>query len=225
MMSDRFDELIRTSAAEMPDPGEYRRMNRVPLRAPVKRFSRIPRPRHSFVMAATCLALMVLFSGQIAELGSDDLEMQRISGTDWRGQEQTLHRDEFTGMVFNSEGSEEEVKDLQHAFLAQDGPPVRLIGMAYGGKEDWDVYQLSIIEGIEREIPMDTPPELPTEVLPRMFEFYPTYYRDIRMRAEHLPHDRLRNMTVYGVEFEVKSWKKTYPGYGEVTFSIGLPVD
>ena len=222
-MSSRFDELLASSAPEMPDPGEYRRLNRASMREPVHLSGRGKRS-HTLVKVAACLAFMVMAGGQLNPLGGDDLEMIQSTGLDWKGEKQTLYGDEFTGMVFNSEGSDERVKDLQHFFLSQDSDPVKLDCMAYGGKQAWTVYGMGMVEGELSRLPLKNPSWLPNEDLPRPFEFYPTYYRDIRTRSDLLPPVNQYLLTVYGVEFLVKEWKHTYPGYGEVTYSVGFPV-
>lgn len=223
-MNDKFEKLIRDSAPEIPDPDEYRRLNRVHLRERLHEMEK-PKRRHSLVVATACLALMVLFSGQISNLGSDSFDLISEPDTTLLGNETTVHTNSFSGYSFTATGSDQKISDIQQAFAAQDGKLTSISCLAYGGKQKWKVNREAIIEGEIRELTADNPEWLPRDDLDQEIDFFLNYYRDLLDRSKTLRPDQVSTMTVFGVEFTVHTWKHTYPSFGEVTYSRGNPTE
>ena len=221
-MSDQFEKLIRDSAPEIPDPGEYRRLNRVALRERLHEMEK-PKRSHSLVVATACLALMVLFSGQLSNLGSDgwDLIQGEYPGVDG----EPVKRFADPNNSFSLVGAENlrEAQDIQQAFVARDAEPVRVTCLAYAGLAYWNVYGLAEIDGQIQESSMDLTGILPKENLPRMAEFYENHFSELMKLSKTQAPDSTARLVIFGVEFELESWTATFPEFGEVTFSRGVP--
>lgn len=223
-MSDRFDDLLKASAAETPDPGEYRRLNRAALRDHISHPRTGPIHRHRLIVVTACIGIMILFSGQTSQLGSDDFEMEITEGRNALGEKTTIFKDTFTGSTWVGNLSEEKIQELDQAYKSHQGEPSRLTGLTYQGKECWTFYRTIVNkQGVREEVPADPPPGYDCDEMQDNIRFYRTYFNDLRDRAEYLPPTNQYRVALYEVEFLVKEWTKSYPHYGEVTYSRGTP--
>lgn len=225
-MTDRFDEIIQGSRPEMPDPAEYRRLNRVPLRKPVRRFPVLPKPGPSFVVATTCFALLVLFSGQISQLGSDDFETNPTQELDALGNEATIHTDEVRGSTLVFHGSDEDAKELLQQKAAGEGILSYVSCIGYGGQTRWMFVYMHEINGVMHRTNTRYNPEgYPNVDLPNEEYFQRTYRRDLNNLYRNTPPLEEYFLEIEGTRILMKTWKKWYPGFGEVTYSRGTPLD
>lgn len=218
-MTDRFDEIIHGSRPDMPDPADYRRLNRVPLRKPVKRFSGLPKPGHSFVIVAACLAVVVLLSGQTSELVSHDWELVSETGTTGVGTETVWHTDPITGRTFNNTGTEEEIRGWQQAYAAQDGKLTEVTFLGYGEYVCWLFHAEFNVNGITEPSILDDPPGFPCGEMPGLRTLLENYGKDMNLRKNIEPPHETFVIHAYGHEILMESWNHQYPGFGEVTFA------
>lgn len=224
-MMDRFTDLIRNSRPVLPGDSTFRRLNRLVLREPTIPASQGRNRRRTFVMVTACLALLVLFSGQVNQLGSDDFEYIAGTAKDSRGLDVRVYEDTFDGSSLMSNMSVEEVTEYQQAYAANDGTPSKLVGYEYGGRAQWIVYRKFMIDGVLQERPAENPPWLPQDT-PRDFgEFMKTHNQEMKTRMARIPPTELFTLEIFGVAFRVQAWKHTFPKYGEVIYSRGYPLE
>lgn len=223
-MSDRFEELIKASSAEMPDPGEYRRLNRSALRSRLRRMES-PKRRHTLVLVMSCLAITVLFSGQLNKLGSDDFDLEIFEGTNALGGASGIYRDEFTGSTLVFRGTEEDARELLLQKAAQEGSLHSVSGLSYGGKTDWAFAYTHDINGKE-EISngIYNPPGYPRVELPNGIHFLQTYYEDLIEWTKSSPAIKEYEEEIEGTMVLMQVWKKAYPDFGLVTYTRGTPL-
>jgi hypothetical protein len=177
-------------------------------------------------MVTACLALMVLFSGQISQLGSDDFDMDLTATETYRGQTKNIFKDTFSGSTWVSSRSEEEIRELDQAYVAREGEMTRISNLSVLGTNCWSLYRIITKEdGSTEEIPAQMPPELGCEAFPNSTKFYETYFRDLKMRADYLTPDEVSILKVFDVQFELMTWRHTYPEFGEVSYSRGFPLE
>ena len=89
-MEKEFDRLTESSRPDVPDPSEFRRLNRAGLRDPIERTNRTADRKRILVAVTACLALMVLLSGRLNKLGTYDASSER-RGTDLGDGSATVH--------------------------------------------------------------------------------------------------------------------------------------
>jgi hypothetical protein len=70
---------------------------------------------------------------------------------------------------------------------------------------------------------MDVRGLLAQDPLPDFGRFMRLYRRDLELRQALLPPDDISNLTLFDVEFRLRTWRHEYPGFGPVTFTLGHP--
>lgn len=223
-MKTDFDRLLESSGRDMPDPGPYRRMNRAALLQRIERSRQKARRRRFLAVVTACMAILVLIGGRTNQLVSDDWQLDQGIGEAVGGDATNLYTDPSGTFSIVGDLSAEEAQDLQQVFMARDAIPYKVTCLAYGGGEDWSVFGMAEIGGVMQETLMDTRGILPGDDLPNLEEFYLRHFEEIINLAKTPPTGNTYRMTVFGVVFEVQSWSQTYPGYGEVTYSVGSPI-
>jgi len=197
-MKNNLDKWIMDARDDVPDSGEYRRLNRVMLK---ERMTTMDtgrgRRHHRVLLGSFSLLFLMMFSGQLNQLGSDSFDTVR---EDWTSPD-----------------------ELNRAMAAGEGELLWVQGTSYGGKTNWLKMVKFVVNGKIDPRGMDLDDR--TDIEPDNYlDFLVKYARDIVKKTESTPHQRETVMTFDGVVCKVKIWVFNYPEYGEVTRYIGTPI-
>ena len=128
-MKANLDQLIKDARDDVPDSGEFRRLNRALL----KERMAIAGPRHGHhrvLLVSLCLVFLMIFSGQLSQLGSDDFEMAPEKKLNISKEMIRLMKNEFRGSAFVvPEGfSPDDLDKMNRSILAGEGELVWVQG-------------------------------------------------------------------------------------------------
>ncbi len=230
-MTKNFDKLITDAAPLVPDCGTNRRVTRALLKERMRQDARRRQVRDRRGMSlAVSLVFMFVIGGQVTELGSDGFDtisrvMELTNGekfikitAPFRG----------TGLAVPEEFSPEKTYEIQQAIAADDIKPVRLEGINVFGKTMWLMEYASVIQG-EISLHTSVPKNLigfNSEITPKTFEFVASHitpFKDL-IKQGKVPRKKFQAIRSNGLIFEVYSWTRSFPGFGEVTYYAGKPV-
>ena len=223
-MKANLDQLIKDARDDVPDSGEYRRLNRVMLKERMANAG--PHRRHHRVLLVSLsLVFLMMFSGQLNQLGSDDFEMVREDWINPRGKTIPVMKNEFRGNTFTvPEGfSPEDLDEMSRSIMADEGELVWVQGTSYGGKTTWLKYVNRTINGKTQGMGgslEDRPHVEPDNYL----EFLVEHAREIVEMTKSTPPRRETIMTFDGVACNVKIWVFQFPEYGEVIRYMATPI-
>jgi len=223
-MKANLDQLIKDARDDVPNSGEYRRLNRVMLKERMATAG--PRRRHHRVLLVTLsLVFLMMYSGQLNQLGSDDFEMAREDWVNLRGKTIPVMRNEFRGNSFSvpKDFTPEDLDEMNRSILAGEGELVWVQGTSYGGKTNWLKYVNRVINGKIQGTGgslEDRPHVEPDNYL----EFLVEHAREIVEMTDSTPPQRETVMTFDGVVCNVKIWVFHFPEYGEVIRYMGTPI-
>ncbi len=224
-MKANLDQMIKDARDDVPDSGEYRRLNRVMLKERMAATAS-PRHRHHRVLLVTLsLVFLMMFSGQLNQLGSDDFEMVREDWVNIEGKTIPVMRNEFRGNTFSvPQGfTPEDLDEMNRSIMADEGELVWVQGTSYGGKTTWLKYVNRVINGKTQGMggPLDDDHyDEPDNYL----EFLVEHAREIVKMTGSTPPQRETVMTFDGVVCNVKIWVFHFPEYGEVIRYMGTPI-
>jgi len=226
-LKSNLDKWIKDAKDDVPDSGEYRRLNRAML--PESSITTTPRRRriHRVLLGSLSLVFLMMFSGQVTQLGSDSFDTTTSTITlPLSSNTVTLHENVFRGGTVYLPGlsSEADVDEYHRSVAAGEGEMVRASGTSYGGKTYWTKLIRRNINGKESEVG-DTV-QNPKSETPRGFdEFLVAYGKNFNARIKlEPPHGRMQKV-IDGVLVDFKFWAFEYPGYGKVTRYFGTPVE
>jgi hypothetical protein len=216
--------MIKDAKDDVPDSGEYRRLNRVMLKERMATVS--PHRRHHRVLLVSLsLIFLMMFSGQLNQLGSDDFEMVRDDWVSPLGKTIPVMKNEFRGSTFTvPEGfSPDDVDELNRSILAGGGDFLSVQGTSYGGKTTWLKVVNRVINGKILKINDDLN-DRPDVEPDNYVEFLVKYNREIVEKTRSTPPQSETVMTFDGVVCNVKIWVFNFPEYGEVIRYMGTPI-
>ena len=222
-MKEPFSRIIESSANRLPDPGEYRRLNRAALRLMMSESYVVQRPLFSRTLTTAAAVLLIILSGYWGPLGSNDFEYEFPTGQFGTVGEQAVHKDTCGGFQLTDVSSTSLAEEIERVRAADLGEPTCLTCLAYGGVEQWIFKKTVILSEGPLEIIVDNPPGLPCDSLPRSMEFYRTHGPTLESMMAEDPPAAVTTMVLESVTFEVKTWFRDFPGYGEVRYSRGWP--
>lgn len=224
-MTDKFGKLMRDAAADVPDAGEFRRLNRGLLKD--RMLVTQPRSRRAFrrnqVLAAVLFGLVI--SAYVPQLGSDsfDLEQEVVSSAE-KG-DITYHTNKFRGTSFNvNEGyTKKDIDELNQQLATGEGRIVRVTGLAWGGKTMWLKFIERDING-RRETHGTDVKNPPSQDPDGWLEFLTDHNEDIRRIMRTRRPDREETRVMDGVPVLLQVWSEEFPAVGEVLIYEGTPV-
>lgn len=225
-MKSILDKWIIDSREDIPDPGEYRRLNRALVKEQMA-IAGTRRMRNRVLLAALSLAFIMMYSGQLKQLGSDDFET--ISSSDvlpLNGDTVTIHEAPFRGtqVYLPEDFSETDVDEYFQGAAAREGEMIRVTGLSYEGKTDWTKIVRMVVNGQELVVNSPTPIQDPKPETPRDFEkFLLAHIMDLTARAKSEPPHARMQKAIDGVLVDFKIWEFEYPGYGKVIWYDGVP--
>jgi hypothetical protein len=224
-MKANLDKMIKDAKDEVPESGEYRRLNRAMLKERMANLAPRRRRRHRVLLGALSLVFLMLFSGQLNQLGSDDFEMAREDWVSLLGKTIPVMKNEFRGSTFTvPEGfSPDDLDELNRSILAGEGELLWVQGTSYGGKTNWVKYVNRVINGKLQGSGADLV-DRPDVEPDNYVEFLKKYVREIVEMTDSTPPQRETVMTFDGVVCNVEIWVFHFPEFGEVIRYIGTPV-
>ncbi len=223
-MNANLDKWIKDARDDVPDSGEYRRLNRAMLKDRMAATTPRRRRIHKMLLGSLSLVFLMLFSGQVSQLGSDsfDTTTDTIILT-MSGDTVTFYENVFRGgSAVLPDFSEADVEDYHRSVAAGEGELVKVTGTSYGGKTNWDKIVRRIINGKENlggEIVKDPKSETPHDFL----KFMKDHVADFNARLKLEPPHGEMQMVVDGILVDFQFWTYEYPGYGKVTRYTGTP--
>ncbi len=225
-MKENLDRWIKDAKDEVPDSGEYRRLNRVLLKERMLSAGPGHRRQHRVLLVSVILIFLLLISGQFAKLGGDGFNAIIEDWVNSRGETIPVLRNEFRGNTFTApkDFTSEDLDELNHALAAGDGELLAVWGISYGGKTSWIKYVKRMINGkIDKrgESPQDRPAVEPDNYQ----KFLETHMREIVQKTKILPAQREALMTFDGIPCKMQIWVFHFPDYGEVLRFKGVPVE
>jgi len=225
-MSKTFDDLLRGCAPEMPDPSEYRRLNRMAMKARMAYKPARRKRRHTLLVVTCCLLAMVLFSGRVDNLGSYDGSLSSEKTTDILGNDYTVYSQEFGGIEFNTpeDFEESDVRHFHEAIVAGDYEVLDIRCTTVAGKSNWSKTVLMNMEGEKQESSrwVDDFPSDPFEG--QLQAFFMLHMGEVTATIKSRPPDETGTLKADGYVFAMKYWYFFFPGFGEVRHARGAPI-
>ena len=226
-MKSNLDKWIKDARDDAPDSGEYRRLNRAMLKERMDAMGTNRRRNHRVLLGVLSLVILMLFSGQVNQLGSNGFDTTTSTTIlPLSGGTVTVHENAFRGGEVNllEDFSESDIDEFHRSVAAGEGEMVKVSGTSYGGKTNWVKLVRRVINGKENlsgEIVQDPKPESPRDI----DEFIKAHNNDLRTRSKsEPPHGEMR-MVIDGILVDFKFWTFEYTGYGEVTRYLGTPIN
>ena len=224
-MKTNLDKWIRAARDDVPDSGEFRRLNRAMLKVRMATLAPGHRRHNRVLLVSLCLVFLMLFSGQLNQLGgSDNFDIVRDDWVDTRETTIPVMKNDFGSIIFSvpKDFSSEDLDELNRSIMAGEGEIVWVHGTSYGGKTNWLKYVNQVINGKIQGIGSDLDDR--PDVEPDNYEdFLVKYNRVIVEKTDSTPSQRETVMTFDGVVCNVKIWVFHFPEYGEVIRYIGTP--
>jgi len=224
-MKSNLDKWIKDARDDVPDSGEYRRLNRGLLKERMAIMGTRRRRHHRVLLGSFSLVFLMMFFGQVSQLGSDSFDTVREDWNSPTGKTMPVIRNEFRQQDFTitEDFAPEDTDELNRAIAAGEGELLWVEGTSYGGKTNWLKMAKFVVNGKIDKRGMNLNDR--TDVEPDNYlEFLKKYNRDIVKKTESTPHQRETVMTFDGVVCKVKIWVFHYPEYGEVTRYVGTPI-
>ena len=225
-MADNLDKWIKDSKADTPDSGEFRRLNRILLKDRMATVVPARRRRFRLFLVLVTLVFLLLLSGQVTQLGSDNFESKVTTVfRPYLNDSVTIHENVFRGgsVTLPRDFSEADIDEYQRSVAAGEGTVVKATGLSYGGKTSWLIIVTRDINGRENTEGRST--ENPHSQEPENFlQFLQDHNRDLISRTKTDPPHTTERLTLDGILFEFDIWTYEYPEYGQVTRYIGFPV-
>ncbi len=225
-MKANLDKMIKDAKDEVPESGEYRRLNRAMLKERMANMAPRRRRRHRVLLGVLSLVFLMLFSGQLNQLGSDGFDtIVRTETTDY-GVTTNIHENVFRGgsVGFPDNFSEADADEFHRSVAAGEGEIVKVTGLSYGGKTTWNTFITKMNINNKEIIPGGRPNYPKSEFPENYIEFLKTNFSDLKAKANSTPPHRTEQMMVDGIMIDFQIWTFEYPGYGPVTRYLGTPV-
>jgi hypothetical protein len=225
-MRANLDKWIKDAKDDVPDSGEYRRLNRILLKERMITSGPDRRRHHWVLLVVIILVFLMLLSGQLNQLGSDGFETNTRNEKSLHGDTTTIHENVFRGGSVNlpRDFSEADIDEYHRSVAAGEGSIVMVTGLSYGGKTTWLKFVKRIVNGKENIEGGETESMI-SEDLDDFLQFYQKYNSDLKAKTATEPPHEIKRMVVDGVMLDFRIWTYEYPGFGKVTRHIGLPVD
>lgn len=225
-MRDNLDKWIKDAKEDTPDSGEYRRLNRVLVKERLLAQNPSRKRRHRVLITAMVTLVMIMFSGKISQLGSNSFEFIRKTEVNPLGDTLTVYQDAFgTGSItMRTDLTEAEVFAYNQSLAANEGVLIKATGLSYGGKTSWFLHLRRILNGIEK-INGRHSRDPAAEDLPNEIEFLTTHMKDLVGKSRTYPAHAETTVTIEGHVIRFDAWTYEYPGFGQVTRYVGLPLE
>lgn len=225
-MKANLDKWIKDAKADVPDSGEYRRLNRALLKERMHTTGTGHRQLFRVLLVSFVLVVLLFFSGPFNQLGSDDFETVRDEYVTFRGDTIPFLKNEFRGSSFAiPKGfTPADLDEMNRAITAGEGEIMAVYGISYGGKTSWIKYVKQITNGKINKMGQDLA-DRPDVTPDNYLKFLEAHIKDIVEKTRTSPPQREALMTFDGVLCKMKIWVFHFPEYGEVLRYQGVPVE
>jgi hypothetical protein len=221
-----LDKWIKDAKDDVPDSGEYRRLNRALLKERMHTTGTGRRRLHGVLLVSIILVVLVFFSGSLNQLGSDDFKTVRDDYVNLQGNAVPVLKNEFRGnsFIIPKDFTPADLDEMNRAIAAGEGEIIAVYGTSYGGKTNWIKYVKQIINGKVNKMGQDLA-DRPDVTLDNYMKFLEVHMQDIVEKTRTSPHQREALMTFDDVLCNMKIWVFHFPEYGEVLRYQGVPVE
>lgn len=224
-MTDRFDELIREAAPEVPDTKVTRQVNRALMHECIRRDHPRRKRNYRLGLVAAGLALVVVFSGQVQDVGSDGFNMIQIEDSKVPG---GVVKNEFRGRGFNVlEGeTEQDIQETNLQVSADEGIVVEVEGWLLDGDYYWVIKRKYLINGKEKFLygATKTPKFFPSKKLTAFLisDEWDNILQEIQVGE--IPSGRITKIELDGVWFSAQAWPFSTSDSKDGTYYLGQPI-
>lgn len=225
-MKDNLDKWIKDAQDEVPDSGEYRRLNRAMLKERMLTVNPRRSRTHRLLVMAASLLILIGFSGQVSQLGSDSFDTTTSTVIVPSARDTfTVHKNAFRGGSVNlpEDYSEADVDEYQRSVAAGEGEIVGAFGTSIGGKTSWMKLTRRTVNGEDIQVG-DSVMEPKSEDTDEHYDFNLAHGKALTARTKTEPPHGQVQLSMDGVLMDFNYWTFEYPGYGEVTRYYGTPV-
>lgn len=178
-------------------------------------------------VAAVPLVVLVLFFGDVVDLGGDSFELVEVENTAYPELDLKIVRNEFRGGVVgtSSDATDEEVQELTQQIAAGEGTIIRVEGWRVGGVTRWSLQMRHDILG-KIEVTSRTPYNPPSGRSRALGEFLMTEWESIEadINSGSIEPAGGLNMEFDGIPFVLEYWVVPSERFGEVTCYSGVPI-
>jgi len=207
-MNFNLDRWIKEAKDDVPDSGEYRRLNRVMLKERMLAANPDHRLYRRMFLAVVILVVLLILSVQFNPWGSDSFKATPSVLESPPGNTIIAHEN-VVGSANVASGT---------------GTIMEVTGLSYGGKTQWLKLVKRSVNG-KVNVGEETPKNPASEIPANHIQFLNTYWSDLKAKTvTDAPHKKQR-MAVDGVMLDFRIWTYEYPGFGQVTRYVGKPVD
>jgi len=181
---------------------------------------------------AAGLAFLLLFTGNIGQLGSDgfDFELSTVDLGD--GRSMTLVKNPIRGLdgMALPGMTEDDIYEARQQIILREGTIKNIEGFSFdGGVPYWQITYVHNVNG-ELLSSVRDPIELSVANRPPSREMIPFMLNNLDGFMELIATGRIParpygTISSDGLTFQVQQWSKHYPDYGLFTFFRGEPID
>jgi hypothetical protein len=223
IMTDSWEKIIRQGAPEVPDSRLAHRTNRALMMERMRRD--LPRRKRSYRLqvATGGLAMVIFFTGQVSDVGSDawDFEIREI--THAGGKTDQVFDREFGNGTVNA-GSEDQARDIFINKMIRDGEVLKAVGLEVHGQVQWYLIAEVMADGEPVKTNWETK-NPPTQSNPDHAKIIMNgLYREILQARKSQPCQYSRAMKLDEFNFEMKTWVFEDTPFGVVKYHHGTPI-
>lgn len=222
-MSDRFDSMIRRAAPPVPHLDQIRLDHRALMRERTRRDQPRRRRNHRLGLATAGLALAILLSGQVTDVGSDAWDLQVVPAPEGNQGEYQVFQRPFEGTSINSPDAQTARNKLL-AMAAGDERVLKALGLEIQGHTNW-LLKVETGEGESTSITGRSPKDPQSTLTPQIeaFSLSPDYRALVKLVKSTSPQES-SEAVIEGIPLKVQTWVFQHPDYGTIKYHQGIPI-
>ncbi len=221
-MTSDFEQLLRTAAPGVPDPGDVRRMNRRDIQRALVPLSR--RRRLGAQVMVACTALVLVGMVFVGDLGSDNFDITSVNATGENAARlgiPQIYRVGLRGQVVpRMEGwTENDAREFANQDYNDEGELLRIEGWESDKGSIWSMVFSAAVDGEEimrSRQPKGMAPQISREFRDFLVNDLPAVKSDLQRVPG--PSSREQVVAIEGVPRVFRTWTFAYPGQGTVTY-------
>ena len=226
-MGDRVDKWLKNMMLPTEEDGARQDMQLAILKERLRtRKSEQRRRRTRWTVAAVPLVVLVVFFGDIVELGGDSFEMVQVESS-FPELGMKILRNEFRGggYAVDPDTPEENTRELMQQIAAGEGIVVGVIGIRIDGVTNWSLETQYIVHG-KIEVRSQSPLDPPSGVSRAIVDFTLSEWVDIEKEIESGSRQSTGRLTKEfdGIPFALEYWVISSEKFGEATYYSGVPI-
>lgn len=224
-MKDPFDDWIRGAIPEIPEDKFKKEIHLAILKERMR--ARGVQRQHRGLrwgMIAAPLVLLILFFGNVVELGGDGFDLVEVEGSKDSGR---ILLNEFRGVGFNvyEDETEAEIRELNQQLAAGEGVVVGVEGWIIQGHANWGVIREYTVFG-KKKTSARTPESPPTKNVAKALVQMNVDWDalDALVKSGDFQPEAIEPIELDGILFSVQRWSIPTEEYGTVIHYSGVPV-